>query len=281
MSDMHMNRVVLIVTHLCTLKCKLCIQAAPLYKNPYNPTLDELKNEIDAYFNIVDTVDIFEISGGEPLLRKDLPEVLTHLQKYERCILKEIRVTTNCTLAPSASLLDAAALFRDKMFFLLDDYGVHSKTVHSFRSLLSERNISFRVRDYHSQLHGGGWVDFGSLSVGGDDEVGQKNFSSCVLASELGFSFEIAYGEMHPCIISKRCMEKGVVEKNVGEYISLTSKDESKEDKQHKIRAIYALEKLSACRFCNGFSKNSERFLPAEQLTAKEIHANQIMEIII
>ncbi|MDR2507108.1 MAG: 4Fe-4S cluster-binding domain-containing protein [Candidatus Accumulibacter sp.] len=271
MNTLHMNRVVLVSTHLCTLKCKLCIQEAPLYKKPYNPSFAELVNYIDAFFEIVGSVDIFEISGGEPLLRKDIFNVIRHISKYENQILKEIRITTNSTLIPDSRLVESAKLFGDKMFFLVDDYGVYSKKTKEVEATLVAADINYRVRDYHDQLHGGGWVDFGDFSTEGSPEEGLEKYRECIFSAELGLSFEITEGEMHPCVISRRCMEKGIVKKNTDEFVKLIDGSETIEKKREKIRSIYALSSLSACRYCNGFLRTSKRFKPAEQLAGKKL----------
>ena len=68
----HIERTVLKVTNRCTLKCKLCLAYIPYYKEIYNISLQASKIILGNYFSIVDIVDCFTVTGGEPLLKKDL-----------------------------------------------------------------------------------------------------------------------------------------------------------------------------------------------------------------
>jgi len=269
-----MERVVLTSTHLCNLKCRLCIQGVPFYKTPYHPSLDELKEEIKSYFELVDSVDIFEISGGEPLLRNDLDLVLEYIFLYNNRIKKEIRITTNANIVPNDNLLSCAKKFGNKMFFLIDDYSV-SKKAKEIAELLSVNNIGHRIRDYNDNLHFNGWVKFTDFTRIHTNEESKEIFKKCAFPSKLGFSFEIVGGEMHPCIISKRLMERGIIPLNENEFINLLDKSESIESKIIKLENIYKLNPLTSCAYCSGLCEDSVRFSPAEQLTAEELRDMQ------
>jgi organic radical activating enzyme len=42
-----------------------------------------MTNSFDTYFRFVSKVRMISISGGEPLLFKELPELIEHLLRYE------------------------------------------------------------------------------------------------------------------------------------------------------------------------------------------------------
>jgi molybdenum cofactor biosynthesis enzyme MoaA len=73
------------------------------------------------FFEIVDTVSIFNIGGGEPLLNKCLPEFISFVGTYRQRIQKRFEVVTNGTIVPNDDLLQA--LCDNDAFVLLDDYG--------------------------------------------------------------------------------------------------------------------------------------------------------------
>lgn len=54
----------------------------PYYDNPFHPTLAYLKRCIERYFEIVDHVKLFSLSGGEPMLCEDLLEIVDEIHKY-------------------------------------------------------------------------------------------------------------------------------------------------------------------------------------------------------
>ena len=95
----------MVATYRCTLKCKLCAAYAPYYKNPDHYEYGFLAKQIDSFFDIVDTVRDFSLSGGEPLLHKDIARLLLKLLEYKERI-KRILILTNGTLLMREELLD-------------------------------------------------------------------------------------------------------------------------------------------------------------------------------
>jgi len=70
------------VTNACQSRCKTCLIWKLYKKNPqrYRDELD--LNEIDKIFQSMGHIYIFNISGGEPFLRKDLPELIKLACRY-------------------------------------------------------------------------------------------------------------------------------------------------------------------------------------------------------
>ena len=76
----------------CNLSCKFCYANPPLETKPYKGDLSLTKKIIDklAHINVVHLI----ISGGEPLLRKDIFEII----KYAKKKMRFVTLTTNGTL---------------------------------------------------------------------------------------------------------------------------------------------------------------------------------------
>jgi len=67
------------VTNNCNLKCPICFANATAAGYQYQPTLDQIKAMIDNLAaNKPVSVKALQLSGGEPTLRDDLPEILRH-----------------------------------------------------------------------------------------------------------------------------------------------------------------------------------------------------------
>lgn len=90
------NYLRLAVTDRCNLRCNYCMPAEGINfaKNDKLLTIEELKTL--STILVGQGIDKIRITGGEPFVRKDLMELLSHLYKLDG--LKDISVTTNATL---------------------------------------------------------------------------------------------------------------------------------------------------------------------------------------
>ena len=68
----NIKRTALNITTYCNLKCKHCLAFIPYYKDPKNMSYEEAKKVLEIYFQVVDSVEHFTVTGGEPLLNVDL-----------------------------------------------------------------------------------------------------------------------------------------------------------------------------------------------------------------
>ena len=85
------------VTDRCDLRCKYCMPLKPtFYKKSEFLSLDELKKIVNALVKI--GIRKIRITGGEPLVRKDIAKFLDFLHRHkEDGLLEEILLTTNGT----------------------------------------------------------------------------------------------------------------------------------------------------------------------------------------
>jgi GTP 3',8-cyclase len=99
------------VTDRCNLRCQYCMPEADYAWLPRESILDfeELATLADAFTSL--GVDRVRITGGEPLLRRDLPQLIEQLAA--RDAIKDLALTTNgVLLAGHAAALRAAGLHR-------------------------------------------------------------------------------------------------------------------------------------------------------------------------
>ena len=79
MNDFELIQVVWEATYNCTSKCMFCYNC---WKDGYEPqkemSLDELRTVLDK----LPKFQRFVISGGEPLLRKDLEDIIMEAKRY-------------------------------------------------------------------------------------------------------------------------------------------------------------------------------------------------------
>lgn len=81
------------VTNRCNLRCPVCFATAGTTGYVYEPTLDEIRGMlINLRSNRPVSVDALQISGGEPTIRKDLPEIIRMAKDLD---FKHVEVNTN------------------------------------------------------------------------------------------------------------------------------------------------------------------------------------------
>ncbi|EYE88339.1 hypothetical protein Q428_08505 [Fervidicella metallireducens AeB] len=97
------------VTDLCNLRCIYCMPEGYIAKNYKSLNLSEIDNIINALVGL--GVKKIRITGGEPLLREDIIEIIYGIRKYSE--IQDIGITTNGTLLSAyAEKLKGAGLNR-------------------------------------------------------------------------------------------------------------------------------------------------------------------------
>jgi hypothetical protein len=264
--EFHLLKAGVIVTHRCTLRCKLCAERTPYYKERYHPTLEYLKKELDAYFALVDYTMKFEITGGEPTVRADLPELLFHFLQY-REKFGRIRIITNGTIALSNTLIETLKLFGTQADILIDNYG-NDLSINAKKNaeILYMSRIQYILRDQSSTDHFGGWVDFGDLTLLHSYEAANELYKRCAISQKVGFGWRMKGGYLSPCAMTLQCIEFDVHDGDVNEYVDLFDERYSRNKQISKMLRIFEADRLSACVYCNGLCEDSIRFKPAEQM---------------
>ena len=86
------------------MNCKYCLNYQPYIKNKTHFDYDELIRDVDTFFNTFDRVEYFSLTGGEPLLYKQLPDLLKHIVSNYRQKVEHLWFATNGSIVPSDEL---------------------------------------------------------------------------------------------------------------------------------------------------------------------------------
>ncbi len=272
----HVKNATILISLVCNLNCKLCAVSAPYRKDNKFETVGELIGYIDKFFSIVDYVDKFAVTGGEPLVFKELPEFLSELLKYSEHYGK-LEIHTNGVLLPSTKLLEKIKSYGKKFDrVLIDNYGT-DLSVNAVRvaEILKENNIPYSLRDYYSEnAHCGGWVDFGDLSQKiNSDEKSEKMYSLCNYPQKLGLCNQIYRGNVFECCPQFRRYIDGTIDSN--EYLNMLDETMSVEQLKEKFLELQNAKSFATCAYCPGFFDESPRFKPAEQISLSEARKNK------
>jgi len=140
-----------IVTTVCTLNCKYCLNFTPFIQNASPVKIEKLKEEADVYFKSVDKVGFFQISGGEPLSYQYLADYIEWLSNTYGEKIGQILLATNGTLIPNERLTEV--LRKYKIVLLLDNYTQAVPRVLQTRNKLIEhlKNNGIDYRNYEDK----------------------------------------------------------------------------------------------------------------------------------
>ena len=266
---MELKRTTMVITQRCTLKCKLCLAFIPYYENPVDMLFTDIEETLKRYFQLVDQVGIFSITGGEPLLHKDIAGIMELVFTYSNQVKQTVDLVTNGTIPFSGDLLKVLEKNREKARVIVSDYGADlSKNMGKIVQALEEHKIHYRIQNYtgNGDWLFDGWVDFRdhSLKHITEEELLEQALK-CIFRR--GHYYVINDGELHPCSRSYWRMRSGIIPKDPEQYIDLLHmKDVDVAEVKKRLWGIEELVALNSCAYCNGVYNGVERHKPAEQL---------------
>ena len=261
------DQLAVFVTSHCTLNCRLCQSCIPRFREvgiSFDAQLSALTEQLKRFFeSVLYRVGSLQITGGEPLCWKPLPELLQHLKPFS-ARFDTLRIITNGTLLPSQELLAAVAKAGYPIEFYVDYYGALSSQHDALIDTLARSGIPYIDTQYTSrEQHGGGWIDFGDLSrkAGGAAEAENRHKNCRFRHGCIG----LYDGAVYACSVSAMLyMLRGI------ECDRLYAPEDAAA--AGKIAEWTAGKSpFEACAYCAGFDiACSKRYPAAEQLPVKE-----------
>ncbi len=233
----YMNMVALLITNLCTLRCKDCCTYIPLLPKELriNFDIEQLKASVDGLGKIVDGINSFIISGGEPTLHPNLGEIIEYIRK--KLDVGQLIVVTNGTIVPSKEVLQS--MKENDVIVRVDDYGEDvSYKKNELVSALTKYDILTFVQPSYDFL----WTAQDKIEYHGDDASLQ--WKNC----RENLSFCIYRGRLHPCFRISKPHEMGLYEPEECEFIELTADDIINKE---KLKAMVERKTpYYGCRYC-------------------------------
>lgn len=171
------RRVDISLTEKCTLKCKKCNMFMTYFENPQHQPLQDVLDDIDAYFSIVDFVSDLNLLGGEPFLYPDFKDVLDYIAENYRDRIDKLIIFSNGTIVPNTELLESIKACSATVQF--SDYThvvPYDKKIEQFKTVLNEMDIENYTMPWEE------WGDFGfpdNPNIITDDQVATDFFERC------------------------------------------------------------------------------------------------------
>lgn len=112
------------VSAQCNFRCKNCNMFMPYYTARVKYTLENLKDNVDSFFKVIDYVCYIGFIGGEPLLCSDLPALIEYIVENYHDKVGNFTIHTNGSILPSEYLVDI--IKKHNITIAISDYGDQS-----------------------------------------------------------------------------------------------------------------------------------------------------------
>ena len=241
----------LISTTVCNLNCHACLNFTQYNKKRRHMPLEQLCKSVDILFNHVDYVDLFHISGGEPLLYPQLSELCRYIGNNYRENIGDLSTSTNGTIIPSD---DFCTILRNyNIHMIIDDYRHNVKTLadkvaqkcnkYNIKTTLNKPNI---------------WIDLAPFSTNYSEKTEAwliEHFEQCACPWT-----ELYEDKLASCNYAHYAEEAGIADCDDSAYLDLS---QSAIDKKviYEFRSRYVKNGyLKFCKRCAGFNNNPNSF---------------------
>lgn len=245
------------ITTRCTFNCRYCNIFIPYYKERTDYTFEQIKKNVDMLFHNIDYVFKYQLIGGEPLLHKDLSQILLYLYENYKERIGMIRIVTNGGIVPDVELVDAMKAC--KCYVLLSNY-THSipykEKYEQVKSTLLDNGIKFR------ELISQRWRDVGfphnprNIPL---DKV-REHMLTCAT-----FWHGLADEKLYYCNCTWSAANTGLYNAEKTDYLDLKELDGSESSKMKILQFVLGDSQPefcnSFCRVCGGCGKDNECFV--------------------
>lgn len=242
----------IVLTTVCTLKCKGCSALMREYKNPCHTDLENNIKALERMLEAVDSIRLFRLLGGEPLCYPNLYEMLLFISKQNK--IKHASIVTNGTLLIKDERI--IELLKNKRFSVfISNYGEISNKKNELINQLKSNNIKY-ILSNEEKL----WRDYGDLEYRNRNKKSlKKQFLNCEIMCNSIFE-----GKLHHCPRSTHGMNLNKIPVPKKDYVDLLDKNLT--IKQLRIELYKFFYKyvpyVEACDYCNG-GTNEIKKIPA------------------
>lgn len=248
------------ITSRCTLRCKHCNMFMPYYKEHVDYTARDILEDLGLLFRHVDYIVSYRLLGGEPLINKELVDMIQQIGEKYGDRIGNIGIITNGTLLPDDRLIEASKKYDVKYDFSDYTEEVDYKTrFDEAIAKVSEAGLRYQV---NRSLR---WYDFGfpvNNRMYDFDKVRNHMFSCGPLFHGLND------GKYYYCHVSWSA-DKAKLLKNVqDDYVDLRMldlDDKAKEAILEHSRGNIPKGFVKLCRICGGCGNDNTDFVKAAE----------------
>lgn len=262
-NKVYFSSISLLPSTLCNLKCKACLNFNPFATNFYVRELQQIKKDIDLFFQCVDRIMLFHVSGGEPFLYKHIAEVIEYLDSNYGHRIDTLRTVTNGTIIPDNDVLKK--LSQCNVEVTVDDYRENVKKYkNNFAKVLDKLSV-YKIKHYVNYTNK--WINLAPEQTdysGASEEQMIAHFNTCCHSWQ-----ELRDGCLFSCNYDAYATVAGINSEPDKEIFDLRKFTPDKKKELVEFRLGYnAKGYTNFCRKCRGIGKHNPFIVPcAEQLS--------------
>lgn len=239
--SLELENISVILTNLCSLRCRDCGRLTPYYQNPKHINVNIIKESMTKLAQTVDYIKTFVMFGGEPFLYPDLHEVCYSASGNENVLA--VSIITNGTIVPDPEELKE---IRDTgAYIIISDYGKYSTKKRELITLLESLNVIYEVAEDNNLWH---MVQRPQL-MSYDEEKLKKLYDRCVHRQyECN---ELQNGHLYMCGYAAFGAVNGEIPESKQDSVNLLDGTENKEELRRQIKdLLFERDYIEACKYC-------------------------------
>lgn len=253
----------------CNLNCRYCLNFNPFSEKFYVRELNKLKKDVDLFFECVDHIMLFHVSGGETFLYPHIADIVCYIdEKYGKQIDK-LRMVTNGTIVPTDEVLGKLA--KTKLEITVDDYREELPNSNEKFAMLISKLKQYGIHHYINKVDS--WIDLApdktDYSNWPDDAL-IRHRSACSQNWQ-----ELRDGKIYSCNYAAYAVVTGKMgEQDLEETYDLLNYAPDKAKELVEFRLGYTDKGYTNfCKYCRGFtSHNTEVVAPAVQSKFRDMN---------
>jgi hypothetical protein len=263
-----------IVTTICNLNCRYCLNFTPYNKNMKHRALGELKDEVDVLFSCVDRLANLSVAGGETMLYPYLGELFQYISDKYRDKIDNIGIGTNGTIMPSDGL---CKIFKKcGIAVYIDDY---SKTIpgikiHYDAFIKKMMEYGIETNQIYIDLFYKTFPPLENYSLYNERVLSDK-FDKCM---QVHYQ-DLKNGRIVACCCAAYALEAGLIKETEDDFYYINNFSNSIQSKKELVEFRLGYNNkgyVEFCKYCNGFPSINSHMAKngAEQVKGKLIWDN-------
>lgn len=261
LGEIHIDRIEIFLTSICTLNCEKCIAYVPYFKKPKITPLQQLKEDAYLLFQTVDYIHKLKLLGGEGFLYPYLIEYVDYLHTYYGNRIGSIRIGSNGTILPNQALLEMCK--RNKVTVDISDYTQavpNMCMLDKVKCICEEYGVEVDVKRTGEQ-----WLDMGfpmNLPTKKTELELQEHFHKCAM-----FCRQFVNGKYYFCCSNFAAVHTGMFPDNENDYLDFTKGISKKKLLEFEL----GYSRMGHTTFCNVCRGGSEEANPCKIEVAKQM----------
>lgn len=248
----------MLMTTICNLDCKGCLNFTHENGNKQHYELDRLKMDADILFSKADFVGLFHLCGGEPILYPGFQELIAYIDERYRAKILQLGTTINGTVMPSDALCEQ--MKKADMTVWVDDYRENVALARGRYEEVIKKLEAYKIKYFENNVEG--WIQVQRKTKESDVKAVEGKCTMCNIPF-VSLKNQKIYG----CNYSDYASEASVVPEDAGDALELRQIGEL--NKRELVEFVMGYSEkgyYSFCPYCNGsLSINTGRIPVAEQ----------------